>query len=148
MSKCNLCGLSCKLNSEFDTDNDYGLKAKVSGGYLSTPGAGYGALDDSNLYKFSLCEFCLDWLFTQFKIPVNIVDMIDYKGEKFKPAANRVKDDDWRKEKDKFFAEYKKRNVARLNLRCNVTKNPCGTDTWANGYKCQCESCQLWLEHE
>jgi hypothetical protein len=30
-------------------------------------------------------------------------------------------------------------------LRCKVTKNPMGTDTWMVGYKCPCESCQAYL---
>ncbi len=30
-------------------------------------------------------------------------------------------------------------------LRCLVTKNKCGTDTWAVGQPCQCENCQRWL---
>lgn len=30
-------------------------------------------------------------------------------------------------------------------LRCEVTHNPCGTDTWGNGSVCQCKSCQQYL---
>lgn len=30
-------------------------------------------------------------------------------------------------------------------LRCLVTKNMCGTDTWSVGQPCQCKNCQLWL---
>lgn len=29
-------------------------------------------------------------------------------------------------------------------LRCEVTANPCGTDTWAVGYVCPCTPCQTW----
>ena len=29
--------------------------------------------------------------------------------------------------------------------RCNVTGNPCGTDTWIEGHSCPCENCQRWL---
>lgn len=29
-------------------------------------------------------------------------------------------------------------------LRCEVTKNPCGTDTRPAGVPCPCESCQAW----
>jgi hypothetical protein len=32
-------------------------------------------------------------------------------------------------------------------LRCKVTSNLCGTDTWATGHPCQCASCQQWLSH-
>ena len=30
-------------------------------------------------------------------------------------------------------------------LRCNVTRNLCGTDTWQAGHTCPCESCKAWL---
>jgi hypothetical protein len=30
-------------------------------------------------------------------------------------------------------------------LRCRVTKNPCGTDTWMKWVPCKCISCQEWL---
>lgn len=30
-------------------------------------------------------------------------------------------------------------------LRCAVTGNPCGTDTWSKGVECQCAHCQAWL---
>ena len=26
--------------------------------------------------------------------------------------------------------------------RCSITKNPCGTDTWAEGQPCPCKNCQ------
>ena len=29
--------------------------------------------------------------------------------------------------------------------RCNVTGNPCGTDTWEKGRTCPCDACQKWL---
>jgi len=29
--------------------------------------------------------------------------------------------------------------------RCEVTKNQCGTDTWAEGYACACAPCQHYL---
>lgn len=41
--------------------------------------------------------------------------------------------------------------IARLQLRpedllrCLITKNVCGTDTWTVGHPCQCENCQRWL---
>jgi hypothetical protein len=31
------------------------------------------------------------------------------------------------------------------SLDCLVTKNPCGTDTWAKEYECHCTECQDWL---
>ena len=30
-------------------------------------------------------------------------------------------------------------------LRCEVTENLCGTDTWEVGHPCQCECCQEYL---
>jgi hypothetical protein len=30
-------------------------------------------------------------------------------------------------------------------LRCSVTGNPCGTDTWTEGQPCGCPRCQAWL---
>jgi hypothetical protein len=29
--------------------------------------------------------------------------------------------------------------------RCDVTGNPFGTDTWAEGHPCECASCQKWI---
>lgn len=34
----------------------------------------------------------------------------------------------------------------RASLRCFVTKNQCGTDTWMIGRPCQCPNCKLFLE--
>lgn len=28
---------------------------------------------------------------------------------------------------------------------CQVTGNPCGTDTWVVGHPCECGTCYLWL---
>jgi hypothetical protein len=39
---------------------------------------------------------------------------------------------------------YKDREVSER--RCLVTKNPCGTDTWAVGQPCQCAECQAYLK--
>jgi len=115
---CNLCGLSCNLSgvgSESWVQESGLIDAAVRGGFLSTPGNGYGALDDTVEYKFSLCEFCLDWLFNQFKIPVDMRDTdMDPPAIEFKPAAILVQEDEWRKDKDRFFEEYKRRNRARL----------------------------------
>lgn len=30
-------------------------------------------------------------------------------------------------------------------LRCYITSNPCGTDTWMVGEECKCVACQTWL---
>ncbi len=119
---CNLCGLSCKPpNPSFSENEDLGLiDCVVSGGYDSTPGNGEGALDDTIAYEFSLCEFCLDWLFVQFKIPVTVSDYPIFETPGFNKrkfdwisAKDRVLNDHWRKMKKEFFAEFEKRNKAR-----------------------------------
>lgn len=111
-AKCNLCGLSCRLNDPHEGANCGLVNARVSGGFSSTPGNGRGALDDCSSYHFSLCEFCCDWLFKQFVVPVVTLDMSDGQYD-FISAEDRVKNDDWRKMKEKFFEEYNKRNLAR-----------------------------------
>jgi len=114
---CNLCGLSCVLgHQDHDLRRPHGLiNQTVRGGYHSTPGNGLGALDDTMSYKFSLCEFCLDWLFSQFKTPVELGCYMGglEEGEVWKPAAQRVEEDDWRAMKEEFRAELEKRNAAR-----------------------------------
>lgn len=132
---CNLCGLTCALPTGPCDDlvmDDHGLIAcEVMGHYASTPGNGYGALDDCDAYRFSLCEFCLDWLFTQCKIPptVEIVSLgnCDIHGNPkvyprqpvgWRSASQRVKDDEWRhgnrfKSHDAFYAETARRDLAR-----------------------------------
>ncbi len=35
--------------------------------------------------------------------------------------------------------------VEPMTRRCQVTKNPCGTDTWMLGHSCQCDECQAYL---
>jgi hypothetical protein len=30
-------------------------------------------------------------------------------------------------------------------LRCFITSNQCGTDTWPEGYECKCDNCQEYL---
>lgn len=135
---CNLCGLSCTLYET--TDEGYAtsgvydhcglINAEVEGGYFSTPGTsppdGHGGtLDDGSVYKFSICEFCLDWLFSQFKIPVTIqyfnpnVDQEIF--ETWKPAIQRVTEDNWREFKEEFFKEFQERNEARGNGTAIVT---------------------------
>jgi hypothetical protein len=109
---CNLCGLSLTIGEDGWYKSNAGLiDTEVYGGFLSTPGNGYGALGDMLCYKFSLCEFCLDWLFTRFKVQVKVTD----HGEElpFRPAEQCVREDDWRRLKDEFFQEYERHNKAR-----------------------------------
>jgi len=113
-TRCNLCGLPCSAGKGRHIDHEAGLiDASVTGGYESTPGNGYGALDDASTYRFSLCEFCLDWLFSQFKVPVVVNDYTAGRSEVWCPAAERVKKDDWRTGKDVFFKEAARREKAR-----------------------------------
>lgn len=119
MATCNMCGESCQLLDKSGADcGESGLiDCEVVGGYFSTPGNGYGALDDCTSYTFSLCEFCLDWLFNQFKIPPGTFDMIDGKEEKWELSISRVMNEDWRKQKESFLQEYTRRSVLRGNER-------------------------------
>lgn len=113
---CNLCGHSCLLHEPSYSELNGLIKARVHGGYSSTPGNGFGALDDTTAYTFSMCEFCLDWLFTQFKIPVKTTDYLnsdDPKPEPWRPAAQRVAEDSWRKMKDEFYNESSRRALDR-----------------------------------
>ena len=89
------------------------VDAEVSGGYSSTPGNGSGALDDRTSYRFSLCEFCLDWLFSQFKIPPAVKDMDGDPIGPWKPAAQRVMEDVWRIKRQEFFIDQRRRELAR-----------------------------------
>jgi hypothetical protein len=112
---CNLCGLSCALGDPDHPAYDMGglINARVSGGYESTPGNGRGALDDCTSYSFSLCEFCLDWLFMKFKKPVQAASYTSAETEVWQPAVVRVVRDDWRKMKDEFCKEAERRAQAR-----------------------------------
>ncbi len=117
---CNMCGLTCRLDPEdYET---YGLiKETVTGSYHSTAGNGEGALDDCSRYTFSLCEFCLDHMFSQFKILPNVDDYVRSgpkdEPEVFRPASQRVTEDEWRSGKEKFFAEFNRRNEARKAVK-------------------------------
>jgi hypothetical protein len=112
---CNGCGYSCALTSGTRTELGGLLMARVCGGYFSTPGNGCGALDDATAYSFSLCEFCLDWLFAQFKIPVATTNYMegDAPDAPWKPAEARVAVDGWRKMKGKFAVEAALRATTR-----------------------------------
>jgi hypothetical protein len=122
---CNLCGLTCAIG-ENDFRSDHGLlNIYVSGGYASTPGNGHGALDDMTDYNFSLCEFCLDWLFSRFKIPVKVSEYgigSDEDGlyavhgknrEEWRSAKQRIEEDEWRKYKRESLDEIERRAAAR-----------------------------------
>ena len=155
---CNLCGLTCVVGREGGPDNhpEGLLDAVVTGGYESTPGNGWGALDDMTRHRFNLCEFCLDWLFACFVIPVAVDDpMNDFvlrEGETvaeglkrmgivrvggfsetrpWRPAAARVADDDWRSMKDAFTAEAARRSAARRTSVVNWQCDGCGERTWS-----------------
>lgn len=116
---CNRCGLSCALGPHGFAG---GLtRHTVTGGFDSTPGNGFGALDDLDGYTFSLCEFCCDWLFQTFVVPVEVGEMsiegnrlVSTDGERrWRPAAQRVEEDEWRRMKDEFRAEHDRRARAR-----------------------------------
>ena len=94
---CNLCGESCVIFDDGQMSILGGLfYADAIGGYSSTPGNGYGALDDGCTYKFSLCEFCLDWLFGRFRVPVTVTGRTGDEAEPWRPARVRVAEDGWR----------------------------------------------------
>jgi len=109
---CNLCGELCNLG-QWKTPHGL-IESCVSGGYESTAGNGYGALDDGDSYHFSLCEFCLDWLFSRFKIPPTVYEFCG-NGEpnQWSPAKDRVVQDEWRRMTKLFFAEKERRDKAR-----------------------------------
>jgi len=114
---CNLCGEACTAPHNADNAlSPMGLiNCTVSGGYDSTPGNGHGALDDSTSYTFSLCEWCLDWLFAQFKHSPTTSDYMspDFKPGAWRRAQERVEADEWRTQKKEFFEELIHRNRAR-----------------------------------
>lgn len=141
---CNMCGLTTHLPvgpaGSGETAAHGLIDASVEGGYASTPGNGHGALDDGHHYTFSLCEFCLDWLFTLFKMPPVISDYMHEGAVKVWPELNamgmrgpppkpptadellwrtarqRVNEDEWRKFKKEFFDEANRRALARGHI--------------------------------
>jgi len=122
--KCNLCGLSCAVGCDGSPamGNSGLLEETVSGGYKSTPGNGHGAFDDCMSYTFSLCEFCLDWLFEQCQIPPRLAsymggDPEPQDPEVWRSASDRVAQDDWRKMKQEFTDERDKRSRSRSGWR-------------------------------
>lgn len=141
---CNICGHPCLLGPlpgvPKDGRLDINIKAdmvanpyywdegglincRVMGGYNSTPGNGEGALDDCTSYTFSICEFCLDYLFTKMIIPPavhQVFGLFEIDEEKtkehpevFRSAAQRVKEDEWRKHKKEFEDERFRRATSR-----------------------------------
>ena len=121
---CNLCGLSCAFKGPECTipleegewpivEHFIGSKFHVMGGFHSTPGNGFGTLDDLTMYDFALCEFCIDWLFEQFKMPPTVSDVRGLEEEPFRPAALRVQQDEWRKGIAQFQMEKSRRDKAR-----------------------------------
>lgn len=114
---CNMCGLTCAMTldaaGEFQ-ENEGLIEAKVSGGYPSTPGNGDGALDDCVEYTFSLCEFCLDFIFSNFINPPKVNDSVKCKITlAFVPADIRVAKDNWRAFKQEFYQRKSERDLAR-----------------------------------
>lgn len=107
---CNMCGLSCELSDSHG--GNYGLiEAMATGGYFSTPG--YGALDDVVHYAFSLCEFCLDFIFSNFVIPPLTRCHLESEPHNFIPAKDRVLNDSWRKMKEEFLFRKLERDLNR-----------------------------------
>lgn len=110
---CNMCGLSCTLREEPYHASGGFINLRVSGGYESTPGNGNGTLDDLDQYTFSMCEWCIDNMFQQFKIPPRVQSYNCDTTEQYVPAQERVLNESWRTFKKEFFDEYKKRHIAR-----------------------------------
>jgi hypothetical protein len=109
---CNICGETCVLNKENNVVGGL-VDCTVIGGYFSTAGNGAGALDDTTSYRFSICEFCLDYLFEKMKLPP-VVTCLQINEEKlFKPAAQRVSEDNWRRSYQDTLKEIQRRRLRR-----------------------------------
>ena len=121
---CNLCGEPCSPpGSHPELWGEQGLlDAQVRGGYDSTPGNGTGALDDTEKYSFSLCEFCLDWLFGRFQVPVSVSNYMsgEEHADPWLPAAERVARDRRRRMKKEFEVEHQRRSQARDKPTCEA----------------------------
>lgn len=107
ISVCNMCGESTILALEPVVDIGGLDNCEVIGGYFSS------ALEDCSKYKFSICEFCLDYLFERFKIPPKIFCTIDGDYRKFTTAKERFQTSNQKKLATEFFEEYEKRNKVR-----------------------------------
>lgn len=116
---CNWCGHSCTIDLSVGPDpiqESCGLiNATVIGGFGSTPGNGDGALDDMQAYQFSLCEFCLDYLFQCFKTPPLCYDAWGgtIHPEPWLSAADRIRKDEWRTQVAEFHAASAARALTR-----------------------------------
>ncbi len=137
MKICNMCGLDCKIielvpqkidcerkvctetdqklhQQAPDLEDGGAMKIVAKGTYHSTPGAGWGALDEAHTYSFVLCEFCLDYLFTQMQITPRVRN-INGQTIKFFSAQERIARDT-EKERPmtlRFLEEFWNRKVAR-----------------------------------
>lgn len=118
---CNMCGQTCCL-VKFNNENENGglINCEVTGGYSSTAGNGYGAFDDYTKIKFSLCEFCLDFIFSiceKKPMELNFVYGNPTLEEEYVPSIQRVFDQqEWRKDSSGIFAK-------RFNSRNKVIEN-------------------------
>lgn len=125
---CTVCSESCALHLYDDHYENEGLTdVSIMGGYPSTPGNGLGALDDATRYTFSICEFCLDFLFENARVPPTTChpgrDAIEFGDRRlpavpdevfpFACASERVARDDWRTRKAEFYAERDRRAALR-----------------------------------
>lgn len=116
---CNLCGECCHIKKSDESRHPFEkgyaelsvLNVNIMGGYDSTPYNGDGALDDMSEYHFSLCEFCIDHLMQNMKIPPTVICRIDNKEEKFVPAKERIKNSEMTSQNS--LEEIEKRDVAR-----------------------------------
>lgn len=117
---CNLCSLPCAFDTEIEPSarGAYGLGAVAQGHYQSSPGAGAGALDDGVAYSFNLCEWCLDWLFSNFRRPPSMHNYLgDCKSkidEPYEPAELRARR---RHEGDTLYAYFVEEHARRRAAR-------------------------------
>jgi len=118
---CNVCGHSLQL--EPNTPRVGLVDAEVQGSFHSTPGNGAGALDDCTKYKFSVCEFCLDWLFTKCLIPPEVEDIHGDPDTpaRWRPAGQRVVEDSWRTQKLRYSDEALVREMSRPGYKKMTT---------------------------
>lgn len=67
---CNWCGFTCTMNPDHaNLRGSYGMiNVTADGGY------GSDVLLDATRHRFSLCEYCLDHLFSQFTKPPGLED--------------------------------------------------------------------------
>lgn len=81
---CNFCGETCLPDVPAnETPGLYGLASCYQGGYHSE------VLDDLTNYEFNICEYCLDHLFSLFKIPPKTTPYGGVVSEDYKPFLLR-----------------------------------------------------------